>query len=199
MKQTIKNKKKLQRKSIYWELFLTFVRVGSFTLGGGYAMIPLIQKEVVEKKKWMNETDFIDMLAMAQSAPGVIAINTSIFIGYKLKGLKGSIVASLGTILPSFTIILLIVMIFTNFRENTVVERIFKSIRPAVVALIVAPLYKMAISAGVTWKNIFIPIIAVVLIVWANVSPVWIVVAAILGGIGYGALKPFLTELKKEK
>lgn len=199
MKQTIKNKKKLQRKSICWELFLTFVRIGSFTLGGGYAMIPLIQKEVVEKKKWMNETDFIDMLAMAQSAPGVIAINTSIFIGYKLKGLKGSIVASLGTILPSFTIILLIAMIFINFRENTVVERIFKSIRPAVVALIAAPLYKMAKSAGVTWKNIFIPIIAVFLIVWGNISPVWIVVAAILGGIGYGALKPFLTELKKEK
>lgn len=199
MKQTIKNKKKLQRKSIYWELFLTFVRVGSFTLGGGYAMIPLIQKEVVEKKKWMNETDFIDMLAMAQSAPGVIAINTSIFIGYKLKGLKGSIVASLGTILPSFTIILLIAMIFTNFRENTVVERIFKSIRPAVVALIAAPLYKMAKSAGVTWKNIFIPIVAVFLIVWGNVSPIWIVVAAILGGIGYGTLKPYLTVLKKEK
>lgn len=199
MNKTTKNRKKSQKKSIYWELFSAFVRIGSFTFGGGYAMIPLIQKEVVEKKKWMNETDFIDMLAMAQSAPGVIAINTSIFIGYKLKGLKGSIVASLGTILPSFTIILLIAIFFTNFKENTVVERMFKSIRPAVVALIAAPLFQMAKSAGVSWKNIFIPIIAVVLIVWANVSPIWIVVAAILGGIGYGTLKPYLITSKKIK
>lgn len=173
----------------YWRLFSTFVRIGTFTLGGGYAMIPLIQKEIVENNKWMEEREFIDMLAMAQSAPGVIAVNTAIFIGYKIKGLKGSIVTTSGSVLPSFIIILLIAMVFTNFRDNPVVERIFKAIRPAVVALIAAPLYKMAKSAGVTWKNILIPIAAVVLIVWMGVSPIWIVLAAILGGISYGVLR----------
>lgn len=152
-------------------------------------MIPLIQKEVVESKKWMDAREFIDMLAMAQSAPGVIAINTAIFIGYKMKGIKGSLVTTLGSALPSFLIILAVAMVFTNFRDNLVVERIFKGIRPAVVALIAAPLYKMAKSAGVTWKTIFIPIVAVLLIWLAGISPIWVVISAIAGGILYGMLK----------
>ena len=170
-------------------MFTSFVRIGSFTIGGGYAMIPLIQKEVVESKKWMDAREFIDMLARAQSAPGVIAINTAIFIGYKMKGIKGSLVTTLGSALPSFLIILAVAMVFTNFRDNLVVERIFKGIRPAVVALIAAPLYKMAKSAGVTWKTIFIPIVAVLLIWLAGISPIWVVISAIAGGILYGTLK----------
>ncbi len=172
--------------SIYWQLFYIFFKIGSFTFGGGYAMIPLIQKEVVDNKNWIDKNEFIDMLAMAQSAPGVMAINTSIFIGYKIRGFKGSVVAALGTALPSFIIILLIAMVFTNFRTNETVERIFKGIRPAVVALIAAPLYNMAKSAGVTWKTIFIPIVAVLLIAWLGVSPIWVVLAALVGGIFYG-------------
>ena len=170
-------------------MFTSFVRIGSFTIGGGYAMIPLIQKEVVESKKWMDAREFIDMLAMAQSAPGVIAINTAIFIGYKMKGIKGSLVTTLGSALPSFFIILAVAIVFTNFRDNLVVERIFKGIRPAVVALIAAPLYKMAKSAGVTWKTIFIPIVAVLLIWLAGISPIWVVISAIAGGVLYGMLK----------
>ena len=174
---------------IYWQMFITFVRIGAFTIGGGYAMIPLIQREVVQVRKWMSPKEFIDMLALAQSAPGVIAINTAIFIGYKLKGVRGSIVTALGCALPSFVIILLIAMVFTNFKDNPVVERIFKGIRPAVVALIAAPLYNMAKSAGVTWKTIFIPLIAALLIWGLNISPVWVVVAAIAGGIIVGILR----------
>lgn len=188
-KQEVPLAEDLRGIKLYWQLFTTFVRIGSFTLGGGYAMIPLIQKEVVENRKWIEDKEFIDMLAMAQSAPGVIAVNTAIFIGYKIRGFKGSLVTTLGSALPSFVIILLLAMVFTNFRENPVVERIFKGIRPAVVALIAAPLYKMAKSAGVTWKNIFIPIAAVLLIWLADVSPIWIVVAAIAGGIVYGIFK----------
>ena len=174
---------------IYWQMFITFVRIGAFTIGGGYAMIPLIQREVVQVRKWMSPKEFSDMLALAQSAPGVIAINTAIFIGYKLKGVRGSIVTALGCALPSFVIILLIAMVFTNFKDNPVVERIFKGIRPAVVALIAAPLYNMAKSAGVTWKTIFIPLIAALLIWGLNISPVWVVVAAIAGGIIVGILR----------
>ncbi len=174
---------------IYWQMFITFVRIGAFTIGGGYAMIPLIQRDVVQVRKWMSPKEFIDMLALAQSAPGVIAINTAIFIGYKLKGVRGSIVTALGCALPSFVIILLIAMVFTNFKDNPVVERIFKGIRPAVVALIAAPLYNMAKAAGVTWKTIFIPLIAALLIWGLNISPVWVVVAAIAGGIIVGILR----------
>lgn len=177
---------KFETWRLYWQMFFTFVRIGSFTFGGGYAMIPLIQEEVVKKRKWIDEHEFIDMLAMAQSAPGVMAINTAIFIGYKMRGFKGSVVTALGTALPSFIIILLIAMVFTSFRENPTVERIFKGIRPAVVALIAAPLYKMGKSAGVTWKTIIIPIAAVLLIWLANISPIWVVLAAIAGGILYG-------------
>ncbi|VBB48225.1 Chromate ion transporter (CHR) family chromate transporter [uncultured Paludibacter sp.] len=172
--------------NIYWQLFTTFVKIGSFTIGGGYAMIPLIQKEVVDNRKWMDEKEFIDMLAMAQSAPGVIAINTSIFIGYKLRGIKGSIVTTLGSALPSFIIILLIAMLFTNFKDNPVVEKIFKGIRPAVVALIAAPLWKMSKSAKITWKTLIIPVAAALLIWGLNVSPVVIVAIAIVGGMLYG-------------
>ena len=182
---------------IYWQMFITFVRIGAFTIGGGYAMIPLIQREVVQVRKWMSPKEFIDMLALAQSAPGVIAINTAIFIGYKLKGVRGSIVTALGCALPSFVIILLIAMVFTNFKDSPVVERIFKGIRPAVVALIAAPLYNMAKAAGVTWKTIFIPLIAALLIWGLNISPVWVVVAAIAGGIIVGILRT--RNLKKTK
>mgnify|MGYP000909565688 CR=1 FL=1 len=174
---------------IYWQIFFTFFRIGSFTFGGGYAMIPLIQEEVVKNKKWIGEHEFIDMLAMAQSAPGVMAINTAIFIGYKMRGLKGSLIAALGTALPSFIIILLIAMVFTTFRENPTVERIFKGIRPAVVALIAAPLYKMSKSAGMTWKTVIIPIAAVLLIWLAGISPIWVVLAAVLGGISFGTIQ----------
>ena len=179
-------KPKFENYKIYWQMFFTFVRIGSFTFGGGYAMIPLIQEEVVKKRKWIDEHEFIDMLAMAQSAPGVMAINTAIFIGYKMRGFKGSVVTALGTALPSFIIILLVAMVFTSFRENPTVERIFKGIRPAVVALIAAPLYKMGKSAGVNRKTIIIPVASILLIWLANISPIWVVLAAISGGIPFG-------------
>ncbi|NLO69641.1 MAG: chromate transporter [Porphyromonadaceae bacterium] len=175
--------------SLYWQLFITFVRIGTFTFGGGYAMIPLIQEEIVKKKKWIEEREFIDMLAMAQSAPGVMAINAAIFIGYKIRGFKGSLITSFGSALPSFIIILLIAIVFTTFRENPTVESIFKGIRPAVVALIAAPLFNMGKAVGITRKTIIIPISAILLIWLLNISPVWIVLGAIVGGISYGLIK----------
>lgn len=173
----------------YWQLFITFSKIGAFTIGGGYAMIPLIEKEIVDKKKWIDHKDFLDTLAIAQSAPGVIAINTAIFVGYKIKGVKGSLVTTLGCALPSFLIILLVATIFTDIKDNETVNRIFKGIRPVVVALIAAPLWKMAKSANITWKTAFIPI-AVALLIWlTNISPIIFIVLAILGGILYGTIK----------
>lgn len=172
---------------LYWQLFNTFFKIGLFTIGGGYAMIPLIEKEVVDHRKWMNERDFIDMLAMAQSSPGVIAINTSIFVGYKLKKLPGAIFTALGTALPSFLVILLVATWFIDMRSYPLTEKIFRGVRPAVVALIAAPLWKMAKSARVTYKTIIIPITAALLIWGLHISPIYIVASAIIGGIIYGS------------
>lgn len=117
---------------------MTFAKIGMFTIGGGYAMIPLIEREIV-KKRWMSKEDFMEMFALTQSLPGVFAVNISIFVGYKLHKVKGSLVCALATILPSFVIMMLIAMSFAHFQDNQVMIRIFNGIRPAVVALIVIP------------------------------------------------------------
>lgn len=167
----------------YWELFLVFFKIGAFTFGGGYAMIPLIQNEVVNKRHWLKEDEFIDMLALAQSAPGPIALNTALFVGNKRLGFRGSLFSGLGVILPSFLVILAIAIFFVQFKDNPVVERIFKGIRPAVVALIAAPLLNLGKSADVHFKNIWIPI-SVALLVWLlGVSPIYIIIGAIFLGI----------------
>ncbi len=173
----------------YLQLFWSFFKIGAFTFGGGYAMIPLIQKEVVDRKKWLAEGEFMDMLAIAQSVPGPISLNTAVFVGNKVRGKKGSLVTSLGIILPSFIVILLIAIVFTEFKNNPGVERVFKGIRPAVVALIAAPLWNMGKAAGVTWKTLWIPAVAAVLIWLLGVSPVYIVMLAIAGGIIYYGYK----------
>ena len=130
----------------YWDSFKTFFRIGAFTIGGGYAMIPLIESEVVDRHRWIRREEFLDIIAIAQSCPGVFAINMSVFIGYKLRRLPGAISATLGAALPSFLIILLIAMFFTHIKDNPVVESIFQGIRPAVVALIAAPTFSLAKS-----------------------------------------------------
>ena len=174
--------------SIYWDSFKTFFRIGLFTLGGGYAMIPLIEAEVVDKHKWLTKQEFLDVIAIAQSCPGVFAINTSIFIGYKLRKLYGAISCALGTALPSFLIILLIAMFFQQFQDNPIVAAIFRGIRPAVVALIAVPTFNMARSAKLSWLNCWIPI-ASALLIWAlGVSPIYIILLAGIGGYLYGTL-----------
>ncbi len=175
--------------NIYIEAFSIFFKIGAFTIGGGYAMVPLIENEIVNKRNWVAKEDFIDLLAIAQSAPGVLAVNISIFIGYRLRGIRGSLVTALGTILPSFLIILAIALFFHSFKDNTVVERIFKGIRPAVVALIAAPTFSMAKSAKINRYNIWIPIVSALLIWRLNFSPVWIIIAAGAGGYLYGKLR----------
>ncbi|MCQ2334681.1 MAG: chromate transporter [Paludibacteraceae bacterium] len=163
-------------------LFATFFRIGAFTLGGGYAMIPLVQREIVDHQHWIEEEEFLDLIALAQSAPGIIAVNTAVFVGYKINGWRGLLYSVLGAVLPSFVIILTIATCFTHFRDNEAIEAIFKGIRPAVVALIAAPLYKMAKSAKITWKTIIIPIVAAFLIWYLKVSPILIIIFALIAG-----------------
>ena len=168
--------------NIYFEAFKIFFKIGAFTIGGGYAMVPLIEHEIVDKHKWLSREDFVDLLAISQSAPGILAVNIAIFIGYRLRGIRGSIVTALGTVMPSFLIILAIALFFHNYQDNAVVEKIFKGIRPAVVALIAAPTFKMAKSAKITRYNIWIPIVSALLIWLLGFSPIWIIIAAGIGG-----------------
>lgn len=174
--------------NFYLNAFGTFFKIGLFTIGGGYAMVPLIEEEVVNKKHWITKEDFIDLLAVAQSVPGVFAVNFSIFIGYKLKRFPGALALALGAILPSFLIILSIALFFHRFKEYEAVENIFKGIRPAVVALIAAPTFSMAKSAKICRYNVWIPIVSALLIWLLGVSPVYIIVAAGASGFVYGKL-----------
>ena len=172
--------------SFYFEAFKIFFKIGAFTIGGGYAMVPLIEDEVVNKKKWIEQDDFLDLLAIAQSAPGIPAVNIAIFVGYRLRGVKGSLVTSLGSILPSFLMILAIALFFSAYKDNPYVEKVFKGIRPAVVALIAAPVFRMGKKAKLTWTTIWIPVVAALLIWLMGVSPIWIIIMAGVGGYLYG-------------
>lgn len=170
-------------------LFVTFFKIGLFTIGGGYAMIPLIEREVVDRHGWINREDFLDLLAIAQSAPGVFAVNISIFIGYRLRGVRGSVFCALGTVLPSVIIILFIAMFLGQFRDNRVVNNVLKGIRPAVIALILTPTIRLASKAGLNRWNWWVPVAAALFIWWLGVSPVWIIMAAIIGAVLYYLLK----------
>ena len=166
-------------------LFLTFAKIGAFTFGGGWAMISIIEREVVDKHQWLKRDEFLDLLAVAQSLPGILAVNISVVVGDKLRGLKGSIAASAGTIMPCFLIILAIAMFLTpeTITSNPVLTAIFKGIRPAVVALIVAPVITTARSAGIGWKTAWIPA-AVALLIWSK----WPVVSNPILYIALGGL-----------
>lgn len=167
-------------------LFWIFAKIGAFTIGGGYAMIPLIEEEVVAKRKYISEDDFIDMVAVAQSLPGVFAVKIATYIGYKLRGTWGSIVTSTAAALPSFLMILLIAVCFRQIKEYPEVEAIFKGLRPAVVALIAVPTLRLAKRAQLTWQTLWIPIASALLIWYIGVSPIWIILIAGLGGLVLG-------------
>ena len=172
--------------NIYFESFKTFFKIGIFTLGGGYAMIPLIEEEVVNKKQWVSKDEMLDLIAIAQSCPGVFAINIATFIGYKLKKERGAIATTIGTALPSFLIILAIAIFFSQFKDNPYVAAIFRGIRPAVVALIAVPTFNLGRRAKLNRYTIWIPIVCA-LAIWAlGVSPIYIIIIAAIAGYLYG-------------
>jgi len=178
-------------------MFLTFFKIGMFTLGGGYAMIPLIQREFVDKNKWIAEEQFLELLAMAQSSPGPIAVNAAVFIGYRKFGLTGSIIATLGITLPSFIIILIIAAWLVGFRDNIYVEAFFKGIRPAVTALIAAPLYSLGKAMQLSAAGWLIALAAALTVAFLNISPILVILIAGLTGLILLFVKK--TESKAEK
>lgn len=175
--------------SMLWQLFVTFFKIGLFTIGGGYAMIPLIESEIVDRKQWIPRSEFPDILALSQSAPGVFAVNISICIGYKLRDGLGSIISALGTTLPSILIILLIALFFNRFQEIEIVNSIFKGIRPAVIALILTPTIGLYRQLNINRYTILIPIITALLIVVLGVSPIWVILSAMVLSVAYYIVK----------
>lgn len=165
-----------------FDLFWTFCKIGALTFGGGYAMLPLIQREIVENKKWSTEKEILDYYAVGQCTPGVIAVNTATFIGYKLKGIIGGIVATLGVIFPSIVIILIIATFLQNFADLAIVQSAFAGIRVAVVALIITTVVKLIKSSIKNYLGVIIAIIAFVISAFIGLSPVYVVIAAALTG-----------------
>lgn len=172
-----------------FKFFLTCNKIGAFTLGGGYAMIPIMEKEFVDNHHWMDKQEFMDIMVVAQTTPGIFSIDMASHIGYKLRGVWGGIVGALGIALPSIIAILLIAMFFHSFRDNVWVARFFKGVRPAVVALIAAPCFTMAKTANLSRYNFWIPIVACLLIALLGVSPIWVILVAGLAGFAYGKYK----------
>ena len=167
------------------EIFWSFMKIGAFTFGGGYAMIPLIQHEVINRRCWLTATEFSDLLTLAQAAPGPISLNTAVFVGYKQHGYGGALAAVLGVVLPSFFIILMVALFFANMRDNVWVDAAFRGMRPAVVALIVAPV--VGLARGMHWMLISVAA-ATSLVVWYfGLSPVWLLLAGALGGVLWAA------------
>ncbi len=168
------------------KLFLSMLKIGAFTFGGGWAMISIIEREIVDRHKWIAKDEFLDLLAIAQSLPGILAVNISIVVGDRLFGKRGSIMAALGTVLPSFIIILLIAIFLTpeTIKNNKVISSVFMGIRPAVVALIVAPVLTSAKAAKIGYKTMWIPIL-VALMISADIgftsNPILYI---LLGGVG---------------
>lgn len=176
------------RNSIYPRLFWSFFKIGGFTFGGGWAMISLIEKEIVDSRKWIDRQEFLDLLAVSQSLPGILAVNISVAVGDKLRGMRGSICAALGTICLPFLLILAIAIFLTpeTFKSNPTLNHIFMGIRPAVVALIIAPVITSAKAANITWRTVAIPII-VALLIWSGLpyisNPILFIILG--GAAGY--------------
>ena len=173
------------------QMFLTFARIGGFTFGGGYAMLPMLQKEVVEKYKWATNDELLDYYAIGQCTPGVIAVNTATFIGYKLKGIPGAIFATLGVVTPSVIIIGIIAAFVSNFRDLEVVQWAFSGVRAAVVALILSASIKIGKKSLVDIFTVLIFVAVTVLSFFTDLSPVIFVVTAAVCGL--------VIKLSKEK
>ena len=171
----------MEKKVSLWQIFWVFAKIGAFTIGGGYAMIPLIQAEM-SKRSWISDDELPDIVALSQSAPGVMAVNISIFAGHKLRGIRGSVAATLGSILPSFAIILAIAMFFSAYKDNPWVERAFRGIRPVVISLIAVPMVRMAQKSCKSWWAWLLAVASLVLVAFLNVSPIYIIMCVLVLG-----------------
>lgn len=189
-------------------LFLTFCKIGAFTFGGGYAMIPLIKKEVVDINGWLKEEDFVDALAVTQAAPGAVAVNTAVFIGFKIRGVTGSVACALGAVLPSFVIIVIIAAFLYSFQSLQFIGWIFAGIRPAVLGLIAAAGFGLGRTILTTHKATVVFCASLFALLILDVDPIIVlalagVLSCLFGCLGLGARidakKPYALPEKKGK
>lgn len=178
----------MEQKASLWQIFTVFAGIGAFTIGGGYAMIPLVEN-AMRRRGWIPEDEMPDITVLAQSAPGLLAVNMAIYCGWRLRGLKGAISATLGAVLPSFVIILLVAMLFTEIRENPVVERIFRGIRPVAVGLIIIPAVNMARRGCRSWWQWLLCAGTLAAIVLLKFSPIYIILVTIVVAVAVTLIK----------
>lgn len=183
----------MEKKVSLWEIFLIFGKIGAFTIGGGIPMIAAIKSELV-RRGWLNDEDFLEIISLAQTAPGLFAANISILTGYKLRGTIGSIVATIGSCLPPFLIILVIAMFFMGFKDNEYVIKAFKGIRPVVVALIAVPMYDMLKATRMRWWSWVIVLSSMGLVCFLKVSPIYILICIIVMALGISWIRNRRTE-----
>lgn len=171
------------------QIFLSFFKIGAFTFGGGWAMVPLIQKELVDKRGWLDDSEFVDILAIAQSGPGPVAINTSVLCGNKMRGLLGAIVAALGSSLPSFLIILVIANFFLKVKESRAVQAIFKGMRPAIFGLLISAVWQVGRKSISDKKDLVLAASGAALLLFLDVNPIFVVIFAAVAGIIFGSVQ----------
>jgi chromate transporter len=187
---------KMAKKNIsLFKLFFTFFRIGIMTFGGGYVMIPFIEKEMVTKKKWIRQKEIVDIIAVTQSIPGALSTNMSALVGYKIAKVKGAIVAVLGVIAPSFIIIVTIAIFFAQFQELDVVQDAFLGIKSMVVALIAVAAIKISKTSIKDIRTLFIALITIILLLLTNIEPIFV----IMGGIAFGLVLYFFFPRVSEK
>ena len=178
----------MEQKASLWQIFTVFAGIGAFTIGGGYAMIPLVEN-AMRRRGWIPEDEMPDITVLAQSAPGLLAVNMAIYCGWRLRGLKGAIAATLGAVLPSFVIILLVAILFTEIRENPIVERIFRGIRPVAVGLIIIPAVNMARKGCRSWWQWLLCAGTLAAIVLLKFSPIYIILVTIVVAVAVTLIK----------
>ena len=184
------------KKNKIIDIFILFFKIGAFTIGGGYAMLSLIEDEIVNKKNWLEKEEFVDGMAIAQSIPGVLAVNISLITGYKIAGFSGMFAGMLGAVLPSFFIVLFLSQILLAIGNHPIVVAIFNGIKPAIAALILISVYRIAKSANINRYTFIFPIIIAILIRYFGVSPIIIILATMILGNIFFLLKE---KSKKEK
>lgn len=174
-----------QKRASLWNLFSVFFRIGAFTFGGGLAMLPLIEREVVEVQGWVEQEEILDIVALSQSVPGAIAVNSAIFIGLRLRGLAGALAALLGVMTPSVVIILIIAHFFTQFQSNPYVMRAFSGVKAAVIGLVAAAAWRVGRQVVTSPYALAASLVAVVLSVFDLLPIVWIIILGGISGIIY--------------
>ena len=166
-------------------LFWAFFKIGAFTFGGGYAMVPLIEKEIVEKQKWVDKDEFVDIIVLSQSFPGALAVNCSTMVGYKICGIVGAVVTLLAVVLPSFIIMLMVAMYLMKFRNNIYVNAAFKGINAAVPIMVLVAIVSLSKSIRKSTMTYIIMAAALIVLLFFDINPIWVIIASALFGVFY--------------